>query len=285
MVSFFLPKVGVHSWGGFGSQLNALGLAYGLSLKYPKRKIRIVFRTGGKHKAFYELNDLHINEFEIRFKKIDEKVTHIMPSVLTPNLNIYKNFAKASLIKLGLYATCESKSEFDSIKPWVLVIRGSYNLFPSKDFINYLQKKIEHKVENLLNDDVIIHYRLGDLMTLETKSPISEEILLQKLNSIVKDTPSISCIILSSDPDTASLKFSQLKTSMIIKSDYATPVEVLKIGTKSKIFLGTNSKISMWVVFIRMNLGLKNSFLPHSFKSIFDQSFEENFIREHIRFY
>ena len=285
MVSYFLPKVGVHSWGGFGSQLNALGLAYGLSLKYPKRRIRIVFRTGGEHKAFYELNDLQINEFEIRFKKIDEKVTHIMPSVLTPNLNTYKNFAKASLIKLGLYATCESKSEFDSIKPWVLVIRGSYNLFPSKEFINYLQKKIEHKVENLLYNDVTVHYRLGDLITLETKSPISEEILLQQLNSTVKDTSSISCTILSSDPDTASLKFAQLKTSMIIKSDYATPVEVLKIGTKSKIFLGTNSKISMWVVFIRMNLGLKNSFLPNSFKSIFDQSFEEKFIREYIKFY
>jgi len=285
MVSYFLPKVVVHSWGGFGSQLNALGLAYCLSLKYPKRRIRIVFRTGGEHKAFYELNDLQINEFEIRFKKIDEKVTHIMPSVLTPNLNTYKNFAKASLIKLGLYATCESKSEFDSIKPWVLVIRGSYNLFPSKEFINYLQKKIEHKVENLLNNDVTVHYRLGDLITLETKSPISEEILLQQLNSTVKDTSSISCTILSSDPDTASLKFAQLKTSMIIKSDYATPVEVLKIGTKSKIFLGTNSKISMWVVFIRMNLGLKNSFLPNSFKSIFDQSFEEKFIREYIKFY
>lgn len=285
MVSYFLPKVVVHSWGGFGSQLNALGLAYGLSLKYPKRRIRIVFRTGGEHKAFYELNNLQINEFEIRFKKIEEKATHIMPSVLTPNLNICKNFTKASLIKLGLYATCESKSEFDSIKPWVLVIRGSYNLFPSKEFVNYLQKKIENRVENLLDNDVTVHYRLGDLMTLETKSPISEEILLQQLNSTVKGTSSISCIILSSDPDTATLKFAQLKTSMIIKSEYATPVEVLKIGTKSKIFLGTNSKISMWVVFIRMNLGLKNSFLPHNFKSIFDQSFEENFIREYVEFY
>jgi hypothetical protein len=285
MFSYFLPKVGVHSWGGFGSQLNALGLAYGLSLKYPKRRIRIVFRTGGEHKAFYELNDLQINEFEIRFKKIDEKASHVMPPVLTPNLNMYKNFAKASLIKLGLYATCESKSEFDSIKPWVLVIRGSYNLFPNKEFIKYLQKKIGDKVENSFDNDITIHYRLGDLMTLETKNPISEEILSQQLNSAVKDTSSISCTILSSDPDIASQKFVQLKTSMIIKSAYATPVEVLKIGTKSKIFLGTNSKISMWVVFIRVNLGLKNSFLPHSFKSIFDQSFEENLIREYIKFY
>lgn len=285
MFSYFLPKVGVHSWGGFGSQLNALGLAYGLSLKYPKRRIRIVFRTGGEHKAFYELSDLQINEFEIRFKKIDEKASHIIPPVLTPNLNMYKNFAKASLIKLGLYATCESKSEFDSIKPWVLMIRGSYNLFPNKEFIKYLQKKIGDKVENSFDNDITIHYRLGDLMTLETKNPISEEILSQQLNSAVKDTSSISCTILSSDPDIASQKFVQLKTSMIIKSAYATPVEVLKIGTKSKIFLGTNSKISMWVVFIRVNLGLKNSFLPHSFKSIFDQSFEENLIREYIKFY
>jgi hypothetical protein len=285
MVSYFLPKVRVHSWGGFGSQLNALGLAYSLSLKYPKRRIRIVFRTGGVHKALYELSDLQVNEFEIRFKKIEEIVTHKIPPLLTPNFDIYKNFAKASLIKLGLYDTAESKSEFDSIKPWVLVIRGSYNLLPSKEFVNYLQKKIENKVENPLGSDITVHYRLGDLMTLETKSPISEEILLQHLYTIVKGTPSISCTILSSDPDIAALKFAQLKTLIVVKSDYATPIDVLKIGTKSKIFLGTNSKISMWVVFIRINLGLKNNYLPYGYKNIFDQSFNENLIHEYIKFY
>lgn len=285
MILHLFPKVGIHSWGGFGSQLNALGLAYNLSKKLPKRRIELIFRTGGEHKAIYELNDLKLNEFKVTFKKIEDRIIRDVSPLHNTNLNVVKKFIKLNLIKFGLYATCESKSEFDSIKPWVLVVRGSYNLLPTKEFISFLYKKLDYRVEKLSVSDVIVHYRLGDLMTLVTKSPINEEILFRQLNSAMKSRSIKSCTILSSDPDYATLKFKGLKSSMDISSRYATPMDVLKMGCASKVFLGTNSKISMWVVFVRINQGLKNNYLPASFKNIFIQSYEEHTISDYVTFY
>ena len=285
MILHLFPKVRIHSWGGFGSQLNALGLAYNLSNKLPKRRIELIFRTGGEHKAIYELNDLKLNEFEVTFKKIEDRIIRDVSPLHNTNLNVVKKFIKLNLIKFGLYATCESKSEFDSIKPWVLVVRGSYNLLPTKEFISFLYKKLDYRVEKLSAGDVIVHYRLGDLMTLVTKSPINEEILFQQLNSAMKSRSIKSCTILSSDPDYATLKFKGLKSSIDISSRYATPMDVLKMGFASKVFLGTNSKISMWVVFVRINQGLKNNYLPASLKNIFLQSYEEHTISDYVTFY
>jgi hypothetical protein len=285
MILHLFPKVRIHSWGGFGSQLNALGLAYNLSNKLPKRRIELIFRIGGEHKAIYELNDLKLNEFEVTFKKIEDSIISDVSPLLNTNLNIVKKFIKLNLIKFGFYATCESKSEFDSIKPWVLVVRGSYNLLPTKEFISFLNKKLNYRVEKLSVSDVIVHYRLGDLMTLVTKSPINEEILFRQLNSAMKSRSIKSCTILSSDPDYATLKFKGLKSPMDISSRYATPMDVLKMGFASKVFLGTNSKISMWVVFIRINQGLKNNYLPALFKNIFIQSYEEHTISDYVTFY
>ena len=143
------------------------------------------------------------------------------------------------------------------------MVRGSYNLLPTKEFISFLIKKLNYRVEKLSVSDVIVHYRLGDLMTLVTKSPINEEILFQQLNSAMKS----------------------LKSSMDISSRYATPMDVLKMGSASKVFLGTNSKISMWVVFIRINQGLKNNYLPALFKNVFIQSYEEHTISDYVTFY
>ena len=165
------------------------------------------------------------------------------------------------------------------------MVRGSYNLLPTKEFISFLYKKLNYRVEKLSVSDVIVHYRLGDLMTLVTKSPINEEILFQQLNSAMKSRSIKSCTILSSDPNYATLKFKGLKSSMDISSRYATPMDVLKMGSASKVFLGTNSKISMWVVFIRINQGLKNNYLPASFKNIFIQSYEEHTISDYVTFY
>jgi hypothetical protein len=285
MILHLFPKIRIHSWGGFGSQLNALGLAYNLSNKFPKRRIELIFRTGGEHKAIYELNDLKLNEFEVTFKKIEDRIIRDVSPFHNTNLNVVKKFIKLNLIKFGLYATCESKSEFDSIKPWVLVVRGSYNLLPTKEFISFLYKKLDYRVGKLSASDVIVHYRLGDLMTLVTKSPINEEILFQQLNSAMKSRSIKSCTILSSDPDYATLKFKELKSSMDISSRYATPMDVLKMGFASKVFLGTNSKISMWVVFVRINQGLKNNYLPASLKNIFIQSYEEHTISDYVTFY
>jgi hypothetical protein len=104
------------------------------------------------------------------------------------------------------------------------VVRGSYNLLPTKEFISFLYKKLDYRVEKLSVSDVIVHYRLGDLMTLVTKSPINEEILFRQLNSAMKSRSIKSCTILSSDPDYATLKFNGLKSSMDISSRYATPI-------------------------------------------------------------
>ena len=55
----------VHCWGGLGSQLYALAVAYDLQRKYPKRKIKLLLHTGGVTKRVSELDFIDSIGFEI----------------------------------------------------------------------------------------------------------------------------------------------------------------------------------------------------------------------------
>jgi hypothetical protein len=285
MLSSLLPRVRIHCWGGFGSQLNALAVAYDLIQRFPKRKIEIVIRTGGMHNAEFELTELQLNEFNVKEKKILPEITGARILGSQVKISRFKSIIKFWLEKFGIFATCDSRDLFNSVKPWVVTIRGSYNYLPSPDFMDYLINKLQIKKFDSFANNNVVHYRLGDLLTLNTKSPIGKDKILDQMKKCKDLANNNSFIIMSSDPDVAYRKFSNLEETFIITSIFVNATEVLKYGINSATFIGTNSKMSLWVVILRVYLKIRGNFLPNEFRSYFNQSKVNYFYESCIDFY
>lgn len=282
MIRHLKPKIRVHSWGGFGSQLNAIGLALDLKIKFSRRDLEVVIRTGGIHNAVYELDFLEISEFQISMLEIKHgniNATELIKSFKTFNA---KAFLKKFLIKIGVYGQCDSRAQIDSLKPWILAIRGSYNFYPSDNFLEFLLKKIDVKQKNYDEKLCCIHYRLGDLLKLESKSPINADVLMEQIEKINNLNNNAKYLIMSSNPEIATARLKHNKFDF--NSVYADPVEVLRQGINCKSFLGTNSKISLWTVFIRQYLGLEENYLPLEYAYYFD-NFVDLKDKKKIQFY
>jgi hypothetical protein len=285
MISSLLPRIRIHCWGGFGSQLNALAVAYDLIQRFPRRKIEVVIRTGGIHNAEFELVGLELNEFNITEKKIPSEIRGAVILGSEDKISRLKLIIKFWLDKFGFYATCDSRDSFNSVKPWVVTIRGSYNYLPSRDFINYLINKLQiEKFDSFANHNVV-HYRLGDLITLNSKSPMDEGLILDQMKKCVDFANNNSFIIMSSDPDVAYKKISNLEQSFIVTSIFVNAPDVLRFGVNGVTFIGTNSKMSLWVVILRIHLKIQASFLPNEFRSNFNQSKINDFCESYIKFY
>jgi hypothetical protein len=268
MIRSLRPKVRVHSWGGFGSQLNAIGLAFDLKMKFPKRDLEVVIRTGGIHNAAYELDFLQISEFQISMLEIKQNNISAIERIKDFKTFDAKAFFIRLLIKTGIYAQCNSRAQLDSLKPWITIVRGSYNFCPSDNFIEFLLKKIDVRQKDYDESLCCIHYRLGDLLKLESKGPIKANLLMEQIEKIDYLNNNAKYLIMSSDPKIAATRLKYNKFNF--NSVFADPMQVLKQGINCRSFLGTNSKISLWVVFIRLYLGLKENFLPLEYYHFFD---------------
>lgn len=280
-----MPKIRVHSWGGFGSQLNAIALAYELSNRFPKRKIEIFMRTGGVHGATFELEDLELNDFIITKLKICDKNVVSEGNESHFKLGKLKPLLKYGLYKSGLYSSCNSQNDLKSLKPWVLTIRGSYNFYPSDSFFDYLIKKLNIAYDNLYSKYNLIHYRLGDLITLQTKKPIEEEVIVEQVKQLYLSTLNPKFCVISSDPEIAQKKFSEFNLPYEIDFLYTKPSDVLKFGLSGSSFIGTNSKMSIWVVMLRLHSKVGFNLLPEDFQKYFDRLLIQGLKKEILDFY
>jgi uncharacterized protein YlzI (FlbEa/FlbD family) len=269
----FYPAIKVHCWGGFGSQLNALALAQRLHELFENRKIILVIHEGGRHNAKFELEDIDLSDFNIELK-----------SDFSGNNYVVKNNSKASinrivkyfLRKLGFYNSCNSLKDIQKLRPWVLIVKGSYNLFPTETFLHFLNLQLK-KIRVKDQFDIVIHYRLGDLLNLQEKDPIEASILIDLLISIERKYEINKIILLTSDPEIASSLFKKNNSQIAAKMffSYAKPIEVLNYGISGKIFIGTNSKMSLWPVWLRTTNDSIDNYLPYVFQN--DLSFIDQY--------
>ncbi len=282
-----LPKIRVHSWGGFGSQLNTIALVYDLSNRFPKRRIEILMRTGGVHGATFELEDLGFNNLKITNLQIRSSNIISENIKIDSKLHKLKSLLKYGLYKTGLYSSCNSRKDFHSLKPWVLTIRGSYNFYPSDSFLDHLSKKLS--INKDYNDSYskhnLIHYRLGDLITLQTKKPIEEEVIVEQVKKLSLSNLNSKFCVISSDPEIAQKRFAAFNLPYKIDFLYVKPSDVLKFGLSGTSFIGTNSKMSIWVVMLRLHSKIGFNLLPRDFQKYFDELLARDFEKEILDFY
>ena len=130
-----------------------------------------------------------------------------------------------------------------------------------------------------------MHYRLGDLELLPEKKSIDADRIKNILNEVL-DRETTREIYLYSD--SILLAKSKLKSSIhklnLIEREIS-PLKTIYECVNSKVFFGTNSKISIWVSILRASKSLNQiSYLPMDIKHMLIGD-ENSFIHKYIKFY
>jgi len=255
----------VHCWGGLGSQLYAWTLANRLKKIYKSRRIIINFHTNGTTRRSWEIP---FSLEEIGLRVIDDynfSVDSIAPRSGADRLIVpfgLKHRFHILFQKMGFIGACDTEEDLASLKPWVVQIRGHYSyLEPTVDEAKDLQELIISRQSSLSKGRFnACHYRLGDLTSLTTKSYISWERLSQTITRIGKE----NSLVIFSDSSTESLSNLSINLEGLNCTWRTTKIlDAIEQCIQAENFIGTNSKISVWIAILRIKaLNKRYNFLP-----------------------
>jgi len=270
-MKIFSAPILIHCWGGLGSQLFTLSLAEDLSKILPNRKIELVFHTGGVTSRDMELNFIPRN---FNCTIVDDYRDDIGSSKkLISDFYFLRKIIKMLLKSTAILATANDDSEFDKIKPWVLEIRGHYSDRTISEptlkriYTYFSNTPLDLGYQPELPNNLGLHYRLGDLVEKNIKSYISGE----SISRLIKGNALISNCkidIFSDSPDKA-VKILESNGLVNYYSDTdSKSFDIICKLTQYKFFIGTNSKITIWVVVFRLAIDINSyNFIPKQIES------------------
>lgn len=265
----------IHAWGGLGSQLFAVALAEDLRKRFRKRRIVIVLHTGGVTRRIPEVVGL-FPRCDFVFKDdFSSGIEQVAPSGKA-TLSGFKKLFKNLLLKVRLISFCNDEEQTRNLKPWVLSIRGHYSYRVISDEFLLSLKEAINVVEavELGTSTCCIHYRLGDLLSIEKKSPISASALMYEYSRVCQSYDFSHVCIYSDSPEEASRRFANIAAEKV-SAPNASTIAVIANSVSASYFIGTSSKISFWIAGIRaLDRQLKSS-LPRKneleFKGLLDK--------------
>ncbi len=236
----------IHCWGGFGSQLFAWFKVFTLVESKPGRAITVVFHTSGVTERPLEL-DLSLPNVRIRkvldFQSTNRNSSH-SDSGLLPS-NYLKLLLKTLLIRFRFVIDKDCDYQ---IKFWTFQIRShySYEQISPVNLVRFLTllKKQLGELDNEPENLPAIQYRLGDLTTILEKSPIETSRFGRFIENvsdvrIFTDSPALAAALFQSSFEVRAVAVSEDPWETILQCICRTH------------FLGTNSKISLWIAVIR----------------------------------
>jgi hypothetical protein len=253
--------ISIHVWGGLGSQLFAVALSLDLKKTFPSRHSVLKLHTSGVtsriseiDSIFPEFESIQISDFEISKKR--------RPSEKRSILSTYKRlptFLVGKLLRFfGFISTCDTDSAFARLKPWVISTRGHYAYRGiSLSTFTYLFERLtvpsNQRLPAVENNGVLaVHYRLGDLTFLADKNPVAVDRVGLEIQRFVQTWNPSKIVLYSDSPEDAGrfLKPYSQGAPMEVRSLPAS--EVIREACQAKYFIGSNSKISFWVVGLRV---------------------------------
>jgi hypothetical protein len=256
MISRFLPTLKVHCWGGLGSQLYAWALYERLTLKYPRRRIILVFHTGGVTERVGELGSFFPNS---QIVQDYVRLAAGSKTSIKSSIGWTRKLGKLLIPRFGFISSCNNEHELHSLKPWVLQIRGHYSdLLIPQDVLNQILRSLGTMSvdgRGLSSSEYLgIHVRLGDLLTLSDKSPTSPESVRNILCELALRYPHLNLVAFSDSPKLIrDFLGGSTPESITIVDDGAW--ETLIMLSESKVMIGTSSKISIWAVLLGVARG------------------------------
>lgn len=257
------PPLRIHIWGGLGSQLFAIALAFKIKNDFPKRELLLVLHSSGVTRRRPEVCELFPEFTYLEVDDFSDREIHDSNAASTSLKSTFKIFLKNFVTSTGLLAE-ENDGKTRIARRWTLSVRGHYfHREVNQEFILTLISRLEKlsKINiGVYREKIILHYRLGDLLELTNKTIINPQriakILLEEFEgrevTIFSDSPETAISLLKADTRGIQLGFDDLNTTNTIWA-----------ASNANVFFGTSSKVSYWIVLLRFMLD-KNSknFIP-----------------------
>jgi hypothetical protein len=255
MKKLFFYKIRVHCWGGLGSQLFAWAMAEQLKIKFPSKDIQIILHNSGVTRRESAIGFLS-NKFIITNVNDYALPKNLGKSSSSKNLKL-RIFAKSVLDRLGFVIYSSKLKTIAKVKPWTLVLRGHYahDTVPVSilhSIIDQISTHKELRFDKLKSAQgtLGIHYRLGDLLNLDDKTYVHPDTLGKFIVNNVKNYHQKDISVYSDDIAVAKDylgRYLPQNVQFIDKEIWDTLTEL----TNQDLFIGTNSKISLWVALFR----------------------------------
>ena len=274
---FLLPAIRVHTWGGFGSQLFTAHLMLNLKQTFPSRRLCAVNHTGGVTRRISEFDFASIN---VKMIQVDDFKSNPNPSVRSrishkKSQNLVQSFRLLTircLKKFKFVVDANNDQSYNSIKPWTITIRGHYtNLKLKREIVEDLYGQIFDSLYSLKESpsNAVIHYRLGDLITLKQKSPIATHRIETIISKVISKDSNV--LILT---DSSASEYSKFVAGTKYLAKYHShtldPKSTLRKCVEAPIFIGSTAKLSLWAAIFRQFKFERTSYLPNELEWAFD---------------
>ena len=262
----------IHCWGGLGSQLLALNYYLRVQELYPRKRIILVLHTGGITARNSEIDFL---SNKINLLKVDDyragsndKQSH------TTDSNSIFNFVKASVKSIAnnfRFVITDDKKVL-KVKFWTFSVRCTYtsNILRKQDIVHMAD--ILGITSNSAEQNFTgVHYRMGDLPTLKPSALVPLDSISKIINDLNKAGAVIDKVRIYSD---SIVENSNLQLPKEIDSEWKSvdTLQTISDLSKAHYFIGTSSKVSLWVAIFRWALNTPGDvYLPTSIISQFDQ--------------
>ena len=262
----------IHCWGGLGSQLLALNYYLRVQELYPRKRIILVLHTGGITARNSEIDFL---SNKINLLKVDDyragsndKQSH------TTDSNSIFNFVKASIKPLAnnfRFVITDDKKVL-KVKFWTFSVRCTYtsNILRKQDIVHMAD--ILGITSNSAEQNFTgVHYRMGDLPTLKPSALVPLDSISKIINDLNKAGAVIDKVRIYSD---SIIDNSNLQLPKEIDSEWKSvdTLQTISELSKAQYFIGTSSKVSLWVAIFRWALDTPGDvYLPSSIMNQFDQ--------------
>ena len=231
---------------------------------FPNRSMKIVLHTGGVTRRIPEVAEL-FPEYEYEFEEDFQQKNVVNLESKRSSQYFLRNIPKKILSSTGLVSQCDDDSATSKLVPWIFSLRGHYSYRTiSSSFLVRLAERCESvndsKIANI-NKSCVIHYRLGDLLVINEKNPISAQSVVSEYLKIEKEIHIEDLIVFSDSHSEAHSRFSNLLSKDFLVLDSKTCL-VIANAIRAKYFIGTSSKVSFWIAGLREVVYQRSSSLP-----------------------
>jgi hypothetical protein len=262
----------IHCWGGLGSQLLALNYYLRIVEMFPNKRVVLVLHTGGITARNSEIDFL---SSKVNMLKVDDFYDNFDKKIIQNRRFVSLKTLLKTLIKfLGDYfkfiITDDNKVYL--IRPWTYSVRCTYtsNILRKQDIV--YMADILGITSNISEQNFTgVHYRMGDLPTLKPSALVPLDSISKVINDLVKDGAVIDKVRIYSD---SIIENSNLQLLKEIDTEWKSvdTLQTISELSKARYFIGTSSKVSLWVAIFRWALNTpEDVYLPTSIISQFDQ--------------
>ena len=279
----------IHVWGGLGSQLHACFLSHRIQCDFPKKKVSLIFHSSGVTRRPPEVLGLL---GDLNYRIVDDFVS--AQNQIDLERRFRKELKQRFFSRFHIVESCNNEIEYKRLRSWTLQVRGHYsNLNLSSDFsekslgrMRELGEFSAMEVDGVSNSGSI-HVRLGDLLEIEEKNPTNFQDVIQVVRANIDILEKIGLYIYSDSPLVAKEMLKEFNFTVLAKDKYQENAMNALVGmVDSSVFIGTGSKLSLWVAVMRFHTNFTSStFLPSYLNPILESLIPDLKTTSSINFY